>query len=304
MLLRQFLWEAASQSLRAAESMHVQTQQPFCLWDSSFADAGRSNVASKPSQTNLNRPAACLLLPKSSQFGELEQVDIFMTNPFGEFGVLEKMRIESAPGTAFFLVHQFALDRFKQFSMESPESSSHASICRLVQVAVLVWWQGFGMHWKDYRGLEFLSSYCRQACDLWSSHIWMFWQLDRANLAKTFVCKHGHHAFFSNVMPNLTFGAGRSCRKHPVGSFDKHSQHVNAGHCSWSCRCSWETLSERRVHICYTQPNACACRLNYGFWFHDTNFAGAGRNSMALEQSYTCTDRPICWSFQESSQFG
>ena len=28
-------------------------------------------------------------------------------------------------------------------------------------------------------------------------------------------------------MPNLTFGAGRSCRKHPVGSFDKRSQHLN-----------------------------------------------------------------------------
>ena len=47
-------------------------------------------MASKPSQTNMDRPAACLLLPKSSQFGELERVDIFMTNPFGEFGVLEK----------------------------------------------------------------------------------------------------------------------------------------------------------------------------------------------------------------------
>jgi hypothetical protein len=81
---------------------------------------------------------------------------------------LRKMCIESALGTAFFLVHHFALNRFKlkQFSMENPESSSHVSICRLVQVAVLVWWQGFGTHWKDYRGMEFLSSYCRQACDL------------------------------------------------------------------------------------------------------------------------------------------
>ena len=49
---------------------------------------------------------------------------------------LRKMCIESALGTAFFLVHHFALNRFKlkQFSMENPESSSHVSICRLVQV--------------------------------------------------------------------------------------------------------------------------------------------------------------------------
>ena len=55
-------------------------------------------MASKPSQTNIDRPAACLLLPKSSQFGELERVDIFMTNPFGEFGVLEKNVHRVRPG--------------------------------------------------------------------------------------------------------------------------------------------------------------------------------------------------------------
>ena len=55
-------------------------------------------MASKQSQTNIDRPAACLLLPKSSQFGELERVDIFMTNPFGEFGVLEKNVHRVCPG--------------------------------------------------------------------------------------------------------------------------------------------------------------------------------------------------------------
>ena len=46
----------------------------------------------------MDRPAACLLLPKSSQFGELERVDIFMTNPFGEFGALEKNVHRVRPG--------------------------------------------------------------------------------------------------------------------------------------------------------------------------------------------------------------
>ena len=55
-------------------------------------------MASKPSQTNMDRPAACLLLPKSSQFGGLKRVEIFMTNPFGEFGVLEKNVHRVCPG--------------------------------------------------------------------------------------------------------------------------------------------------------------------------------------------------------------
>ena len=46
----------------------------------------------------MDPPAACLLLPKSSQFGGLERVDIFMTNPFEEFGVLEKNVHRVCPG--------------------------------------------------------------------------------------------------------------------------------------------------------------------------------------------------------------
>ena len=93
-------------------------------------------MSSKPSQTNMNRPAALPVTSQSSQFGELERVDIFMTNPFGEFGVLEKNVHRVCPGHCILPSSSLCFESFKlkQFSMENPESSSHVSICRLVQV--------------------------------------------------------------------------------------------------------------------------------------------------------------------------
>ena len=57
--------------------MYVKTQGLLCLRDSNSAGAGRQYVACKLSQTNMDR---------SANFGQLEKVDFFTSNPCGIFG--------------------------------------------------------------------------------------------------------------------------------------------------------------------------------------------------------------------------
>ena len=205
MLLRHFLWEAASQFLRAAASMYVQTQRPLFVCETAILQVMEWEMwpANQARQIWTGLLPACHF-PKVPNLESLSET-IFSWQIHVEF--LRKMCIESTLGTAFFLVHRFALNRFKQFSMENPESSSHVSICRLVQVAVLVWWQRFGTHWKDDRGPEIFSSYYRQACDIKFPHLDI--------LAAT---------------------AGKSCKKHSFAGVDiAHScSTLHAKFDSWS----------------------------------------------------------------------